>query len=435
MSHAQFTGREDPTNLGLAVRGEGCYVIDSNGNRYLDATGGSHCCLVGHGRKEIADAVYQQMLEIQFTGSGLTPFTNAATAKLSKKLADLTPGTLSRSFFTLSGSEAIEAALKIVRQYHAQGGDPKKYKVLYRNYSHQGYTWGAMSVSGDPAIRSLIFEPTSPMGVMVPEANPYRCIHCTGTCNLGCARSIEETIAYEDPDSIAAMVVEPIPKGALVSPIEYWDMIKDLCAKHNILLIADEVVTAFGRTGTWFGGDHYGLEPDLMVLGKTLGSGYQPIGAVVATDQVFERFLGDPSKTLLQSHTLSSHPVVSVAALTNLEIIEREKLVDRSAAMAPFFRSQLETLKEHSTVGEVRSVGLLAEVELVKGDGTKQRLGDVSVGRQLTRFMVDNGLYMRSSGERLSIHPPLTITEDEIREMVDIFDKTLTYAERNLLNS
>ena len=435
MSHAQFSGRDDPTGLGIATRGEGCYVIDSEGKRYLDATGGSHCCLVGHGRREIAEAVYQQMLDLEFTGSGLVPFTNAPTAKLSKKLADLTPGSLSRSFYTLSGSEAVEAALKIVRQYHAQGGKPKKYKVLYRNYSHHGYTWGAMSVSGDPAIRSLIFEPTVPMGVMVPEANPYRCIHCTGTCNLGCARSIEATIEYEDPDSIAAMIVEPVPKGALVSPPEYWDMVKDLCAKHDILLIADEVVTAFGRTGTWFGGDHWDLEPDLMVLGKTLGSGYQPIGAVVATEQVFERFLGGPDRTLIQSHTLSSHPVVSVAALTNLEIIERERLVERSAALAPFFRSQLETLKEHSTVGEVRAIGLLAEVELVKGDGSKQPLGGKDVGRKLTRFMVDNGLYMRCSGDKLSIHPPLTITEDEIREMVDIFDKTLTYAERNLLTT
>ncbi len=434
MSHNQFSGRDDPAILGVAVKGEGCYVIDSEGNRYLDATGGSHCCLVGHGRREIADAVYEQMQNLQFSGSGLTPFTNVPTAKLSKKLAELSPGNLTRSFYTLSGSEAVEAALKIVRQYHAQNGNPRKFKVLYRNYSHHGYTWGAMSVSGDPAIRSLIFEPTIPMGVMVPEANPYRCIHCTGTCNLGCARSIEATIEYEDPDSIAAMIVEPVPKGALMSPPEYWDTIKDLCAKHDILLIADEVVTAFGRTGTWFGGDHYQLEPDLLVLGKTLGSGYQPIGAVVATDQIFERFLGDPDKTLIQSHTLSSHPVVSVAALTNLEIIQRERLVDRSANLAPFFKSQLETLKEHSTVGEVRAIGLLAEVELVKGDGSKQRLGGKEVGRKLTRFMVDNGLYMRCSGERLSIHPPLTITEDEIREMVDIFDRTLTYAETELLN-
>ena len=433
MSHNQFSGRDDPAILGIAVKGEGCYVIDSEGNRYLDATGGSHCCLVGHGRREIADAVYEQMQNLQFSGSGLTPFTNVPTAKLSKKLAELSPGNLTRSFYTLSGSEAVEAALKIVRQYHAQNGNPRKFKVLYRNYSHHGYTWGAMSVSGDPAIRSLIFEPTIPMGVMVPEANPYRCIHCTGTCNLGCARSIEATIEYEDPDSIAAMIVEPVPKGALMSPPEYWDTIKDLCAKHDILLIADEVVTAFGRTGTWFGGDHYELEPDLLVLGKTLGSGYQPIGAVVATDQIFERFLGDPDKTLIQSHTLSSHPVVSIAALTNLEIIERERLVDRSAALAPFFKSQLETLKEHSTVGEVRAIGLLAEVELVKGNGSKQPLGGKEVGRKITRFMVDNGLYMRCSGERLSIHPPLTITEDEIREMVDIFDKTLTYAETELL--
>ena len=431
MSHAQYNGREDSTSLGIAMKGEGCYIIDHEGNRYLDATGGSHCCLIGHGRKEIADAVYNQMLALEFSGSGLVPFTNIPTAKLSKKIAELTPGDLSRVFYTLSGSEGVEAALKMVRQYHAQGGKPRKFKVLYRNYSHHGYTWGAMSVSGDPAIRSLIFEPALPMGVVVPEANPYRCLHCTGTCNLGCARSIEATIKYEDPDSIAALIVEPVPKGAVVAPPEYWAIVQELCEKHDILLIADEVVTAFGRTGTWFGGDHWNLEPDLMVLGKTLGSGYQPIGAVVATDQVFERFLGGPDKTLIQSHTLSSHPVVSAAALTNLEIIENESLVERSAALAPFFRSQLETLQEHSVVGEVRSIGLLAEVELVKAKGSPEPLGGKEVGRRLTRFMVDNGLYMRCSGEKMSIHPPLTITEDEITEMVSIFDQTLTYAERN----
>ena len=206
---------------------------------------------------------------------------------------------------------------------------------------------------------------------------------------------------------------------------------RNLCEKHDILLVTDEVVTAFGRTGTWFGGDHWNLKPDLMVLGKTLGSGYQPIGAVVATNQVFERFLGGPDKTLMQSHTLSSHPVVSAAALANLEIIENESLVDRSAALAPFFRSQLETLQEHSVVGEVRSIGLLAEVELVKAKGSPEHLGGKEVGNKLTRFMVDNGLYMRCSGGKLSIHPPLTITEDEITEMVSIFDQTLTYAERN----
>lgn len=430
MSHAQFRDREDPTSLGIAMKGEGCYVIDHQGKRYLDATGGSHCCAVGHGRKEIAEAVYKQMLDLEFSGSGLVPFTNAPTAKLSKKLAQLTPGNLSRVFYTLSGSEAVEAALKIVRQYHAQGDAPKKYKVLYRNYSHHGYTWGAMSVSGDPAIRSPIFEPTIPMGVVVPEANPYRCLYCTGTCNLGCARSIEATIEYEDPDSIAAIIVEPIAKGAVVPPPEYWPMVREMCDRHNILLIADEVVTAFGRTGTWFGGDHWDLIPDLMVLGKTLGSGYQPIGAVVATDEVFERFLGDPDRTLIQSHTLGNHPVVSVAALTNLEIIERENLVERAAQMAPYFRSQLETLQEHSVVGDVRSIGLLAEVELVKDKGTKEPLGGKEVGRKLTRFMVDNGLYMRCGGEKLSIHPSLIITEEEINEMVSIFDKTLTYAER-----
>ncbi len=433
MSHAQFRDRDDPTTLGVAMRGEGCYVIDHEGRRYLDATGGSHCCLIGHGRREMAEAVYHQMLDLEFSGSGLVPFTNVPTAKLSKKLAELTPGDLSRVFYTLSGSEAIEAALKMVRQYHAQGGSPKKYKVLYRNYSHHGYTWGAMSVSGDPAIRSPIFEPAAPMGVVVPEGNPYRCLYCVETCNLGCARAIEATIEYEDPASIAAILVEPVPKGAVTAPREYWDMVRELCAKHDILLIADEVVTAFGRTGTWFGGDHWDLEPDLMVLGKTLGSGYQPIGAVVATNQVFERFLGGPERTLIQSHTLSSHPVVSRAALTNLEIIERENLVQRSADMAPYFRSQLETLRERSVVGEVRAIGMLAEVELVKGPGSKEPLGGKEAGRAMTRFMVDNGLYMRCSGEKLSIHPSLTITEEEIREMVDIFDRTLSFAEREIL--
>ena len=430
MSHSQYKNHDDPTPLGIVTKGDGCYIIDHEGKRYLDATGGSHCCAIGHGRKEIADAVYEQLLNLEFSGSGLVPFTNVPTAALSKKLAELTPGDLSRVFYTLSGSEAVEAALKIVRQYHAQGGDPKKYKVLYRNFSHHGYTWGAMSVSGDPAIRSPIFEPTVPMGVVVPEANPYRCLYCEEKCNLGCARSIQAIIEYEDPSSIAAIIIEPVTKGALVPPKEYWPMVKEMCDTHNILMICDEVVTAFGRTGTWFGGDHWNLTPDLMILGKTLGSGYQPIGAVVATNKVFERFIGDPDKTLLQSHTLSSHPVVSAAALTNLEIIERENLVGRASKLAPYFHSKLESLREHPVVGEIRSIGLLGEVDLVKGNNSKDPLGGQYAGRKMTEFMVDNGLYMRCGGEKFSIHPPLIITENEIDEMVEIFHKTLSYAEK-----
>ena len=433
LSHNPYTDRNDPQQLSIAVRGEGCYIFDHEGKQYLDATGSSHCSAVGHGRQEIADAVSKQIHALEFSGSGLVPFINAPSAKLSQKLADLCPGSLNRVFYTLSGSEAVEAALKIARQYHAQTGNPKKYKVLYRNYAHHGYTWGAMSVSGDPAIRSIIFEPTVPMGVMVPEANPFRCLHCSKTCNLGCARSIEETIKYEDPDSIAAIIVEPISKMAVVPPPEYWEMVVSLCKKNNILLIADEVVTAFGRTGKWFAVNHWNIIPDLMVLGKTLGAGYMPIGAVVGTEEIYKVFLGSPDKTLIQSHTLGNHPVVNAAALANLEIIENEGLVGRSASLGPYFKSQLEKLNKHQITGDIRSIGLLAQIDLIKDQNTKEPFGGSNEGRQLTRFMVDNGLYMRCSGHSLNIHPSLIITKDQIDFMVDVFDKTLTYAEQELL--
>jgi adenosylmethionine-8-amino-7-oxononanoate aminotransferase len=431
--HMQVRDHDDPTPMGVMAKGEGCYIIDAEGKRYLDVTGGSHCCAVGHGRKEIADAVYKQMLNLEFASSGILPFVSEATAKLSKKIADLAPGDLQKVYYTLSGSEAVEASLKIVRQYHAQNGNPKKYKVLYRDYSHHGYTWGAMSVSGDPAIRSNVFEPTIPMGVVVPEGNPYRCLYCTGKCNMGCFKAIEKTVKYEDPNSIAAFIVEPIAKGALVPRDDFWPSVRELCDKNDILLICDEVVTAFGRTGTWFGGDHWGLIPDLMVLGKTLGGGYQPVGAVVTTMDVYERFLGSPDKTLVQAHTLGGHPVVSTAALTNLEIIERENLVERAAKMGPYLKTQLETLKEHPVVGEVTSIGLLAGIQLVKDKKTREPLGGKEVGKKLTQFMVSQGLYERCGGSVLFIHPSLTITKEDIDFMVAAFDKTLTYAERELI--
>lgn len=431
LPHTQLEDLEDPHSLSLAVTGNGCYIIDHDGKRYLDASALSHCCVVGHGRKEIADAVYKQMLNLEFAGSGMIPFSTSPTIMLAARLAELSPGNLSRVFFTTSGTEAVEAALKMARQYHAQNGSPNKYKVLFRNYAFHGFTWGAMSVSGDPVIRSPMFEPMNPMGVMIPEGNPSRCQYCSGPCNLGCARAIEAVIEYEDPDSIAAVIVEPIAKGAVVSPPEYWQDLQLLCKENDILLIVDEVVTAFGRTGTWFGCAHSGLEPDIMVLGKTLGGGYLPIGAVVASTEVAERFFGGREKNFSHSPTLAAHPACTTAALTNLEIIGRENLVQRSATMGVHFRGRLDTLLDHSSVTEVRSIGLLGAVELGVNGDIHTPFG-LTAGKRMSKFMLDSGLFLVTRGSSFSIHPPLTITEEEIDQMVHILDRTLTFAEEEL---
>ncbi len=419
------------SGFGIAVEARGSYYIDDKGKRYLDVTGGSHCCLVGHGRQEVTDAVYQQMKEVEFIAGGLR-LTTVPTVRLGARLAQMTPGDLSVVYFSLSGTEAIEDALKMAIQYQAQAGNPRKYKVLFRDGSHHGYTFGAMAVSGDRAIRSPIFAPvTPPMGVMVPEAHDYRCRFCTGSCNLGCASAIEDAIEFEGPETVAAFMMEPVAKGAIIPHPDYWATVRAICDKYGILIIDDEAVTGFGRTGTMFGVDHWGLQPDIMLFGKTLASGYQPIGATITTTEVAEKFIG-PGNALNMAHTLSGHPGGTAAALANLDIIEEENLVDHSRKMGEYLLTKLETLMEHPIVGEVRGLGLLAAVDLVKDKKTKEALGDPILGQKMTRFMLDNGLYFFTQGSRFEIHPCLTITEDEIDEMVSVLDQTVGYAEKEL---
>ncbi|MQF68863.1 aspartate aminotransferase family protein [SAR202 cluster bacterium AD-804-J14_MRT_500m] len=431
-----YTGHNtygDMSDFGIAVEAKGNYYIDDKGKRYLDGTGGSHCCLIGHGRQEVADAVYQQMNQMEFIGESLgLRLTTVPTTQLSARLAQMTPGDLSKVYFSLSATEAIEDALKMVIQYQSQAGNPRKYKILFRDGSHHGYTFGAMAVSGDRAIKSPIFSSVTPsMGVMVPEAHEYRCRFCTGSCNLGCAIAVEDAIQFEDPETVAAFMMEPVAKGAIVPHADYWTTVRAICDKYGILIIDDEAVTGFGRTGTLFGVDHWGLKPDIMILGKTLASGYQPIGATITTTKVAEQFVG-PGKELKMAHTLAGHPAGTAAAIANLDIIERENLVERSKKLGEYLLIKLETLMEHHIVGEVRGIGLLAAVDLVKDKNTKQALDDPALGRKMTRFMLDNGLYFYTRGTRLEIHPPLTITEAEIDDMISILDQTMNYAEREL---
>ena len=417
--------------FGIAVKARGNYYIDDKGKRYLDVTGGSHCCLVGHGRQEVANAVYQQMKDVENIWWGLR-LTTIPTTRLAARLAKMTPGNLSKVYFSLSATEAIEDALKMVIQYQAQTGNPRKYKILFRDGSHHGYSFGAMAVSGDRDIRSPIFRPVTPaMGVMVPEAHEYRCRFCTGSCNLGCTSAIEGAIEFEDPETVAAFIMEPVAKGAIVPHRDYWLTVRAICDKYGILIIDDEAVTGFGRTGTMFGVDHWGLQPDIMLFGKTLASGYQPIGATITTTEVADKFIG-PGKQFNMAHTLSGHPAGTAAALANLDIIEQEDLVDHSKKMGAYLLTQLETLMDHPIVGEVRALGLLAAVDLVKDKKTKEALGDPALGQKMTRFMLDNGLYFFTEGDRFEIHPCLTITEDEIDDMVSILDRTIGYAEKEL---
>lgn len=418
----------DSDNFNIGVGGEGNYFLDPSGKRYLDATGGFHCCLVGHGRSEIIDAVNLQMQSVEYVGSGIL-FTTIPTIELAAKLAELTPGDLRVSYFSLSGTEAIEGALKMAIQYQAQGGFQYKHKVLFRDGSHHGFTFGAMSVSGDPGIRSPIFERlVSPIGVVVPSAHPYKCDYCDGACNLGCAKAVESTIQYENPDTVAAFMMEPIAKGAIIPHPEYWPMIDEICKKYGILIIADEVVTAFGRTGVWFASNHWGIEPEIMVLGKTLASGYQPIGAIVTTTKVANAFTGQ-GNNLKMAHTLAGHPAGTVASLANLRIIEDEGLVDYTKQMGTYLHEGLKTLLKYEIVGEVRCIGLLGAVDLVKNKETKEPLGGRDLGHAMMGFMLDNGLYLTSGGSRLEIHPCLTISKKEVDELISVLDKTMAYIE------
>jgi len=345
--------------------------------------------------------------------------------RLARTLAEIMPGDLSVSFFVNSGSEANETALKMARQYHRERGEPQRWKVIARRNSYHATTLGATSATGIPWFREY-FEPLLPGYFFAP---PAACCNCElelepQTCDLACLRAMERLAEWEGPGSVSAIIMDPIPgsnTGYPLPPEGYLRGVRDLCDRHGILLIFDEVQTGFGKTGKWFACEHWSVVPDIMTIGKGFTGGYIPLAATVTTPNVADVFRRGPGSELRSGSTYGGHTIACAATLANIGIIEKEGLVERAARLGEYLRDELNKLHRHPIVGDIRGIGLLWAVEL-KPD---PRLG---VGSWIREWCWDNGMILRNNGDILVIAPALVIEKDEVDHMLALMDRAISVA-------
>jgi adenosylmethionine-8-amino-7-oxononanoate aminotransferase len=423
----------------VITRAEGCYIYDEQGNRYLDALSALYCVNIGYGPwPEIAEAAAKQLSTLPFW-TNWVGFATPPSLELAEKLTELLPIDVGRIFFVGGGSEAIETALKISRQYHRLRGEPTRYKVVSRRSAYHGTTLGALSINGSPALRQQ-FEPLLPGCLRAPTPYRYRCPYCSDgpRCTLQCADEVDEIIRNEGPETVAAVVMEPVQNsaGSITPPEGYFDRIRAICDEHGVLLVADEVICGFGRVGAWFGSTRYGIQPDLMTLAKGITSAYAPLGAVVASAKTIEPFFRDPKSSFTHGITFGGHPLSCTIALANLAVIEREDLVGRVQRYQDEFRARCEALRdEHPMVGDVRGDGYFYSLELVKNKETKETFAPAEREEMIKTFLVPRarelGVYMRfdDRGETCAqLAPPLVAGPDEFDEMVGVLRQVLDEA-------
>ena len=416
----------------IITRADGIYVYDGKGHQYIDGHGGLWLANVGYGRREIIDAIAQQAEALAWFPS-FGGFANEPSMKLAERLVELLkPDGMAHVMFSNDGSEAVETALKIARQYWKVKGQANKHKYITRRHAYHGVTMGALSVQGVTANR-MEFEPLLPGVVHVPA--PYT-HHCTmhpdsPVCTFACARLVEEAILTQGPDTVAAFIAEPVQAagGVIIPPPDYLRQVRDICRRHNVLFIADEVVTGFGRLGSWFGSRHYGIQPDIMTMAKVITSGYVPLGATAVSDAVFEAFLETPESgpEFRHGNTYSGHPIAAAAALANIDILERERLPEHTREMGPVLRQALQGVQERHPdwVVDANAVGLLGRLEL-SDPGGKRPAGEL--GAAVAQNMYELGVIVRPLGDIVTFSPPLIISEQQIGQMVAVAEEALTLA-------
>lgn len=438
MNSRQWNDMAADGGLTIIVEGDGVKVRDLEGREYYDGNSGAFLVNVGHGRKEIADAVHRQLTTLAYASTFIYP--TIPSIKLAEKVASIAPGDLNRVFLTSGGSEAVETALKMARQYHILNGQSKRTKFIARRGSFHGVTMGALSVNGAPSVRRHLYEPMLPGVRHVGHVYCYRCPWGLAypSCALTCAQEFERAIQFEGPDSVAAIIAEPVSvaNGVAVPPDDYWPMVRAICDKYGVLLIADEVITGFGRTGKMFGMEHWGVVPDIMTTAKGITSGYWPVGAVIARDSVADTFKGGPEETFSHGFTYGGHPAGAAAALANIDIIQREGLVENSADMGQYMFDRLSALREYQSVGDVRGLGLMGAVELVKDKATKETLLNGAVNNKwLQNKLSELGLLVRVMEGCIYLVPPLTVTRSQVDDMVGILEQGICAAEREFRQS
>jgi len=431
--HAMQTKDWRETGLRIFVKGEGCWVTDIEGNRFLDMTSGLWYKSVGYGRQEIADAVREQMTDISSPPAGAAVI---PTIELSGKIAEHYHDKDARVFFLSGGSEAVETAVKMAKKYQMLTGKPRAYKVISRRGSYHGATAMAVSLG-----RSTAADPMGPemVGtVHVANYDFYRPPFEGRTPEevaVKCANDFETAIVHQGPETVAAMIAEPVSQmaGIHAPPPEYWRRLREIADKYDVVLIADEVITGFGRLGEWFGMMAFGVEPDISTVAKAITSGYAPLAAVIATKKVADAFIGGEEETFRHIITFGGLAVSTAAALTSLAIYEREDLVGNSRRMGEYLTGRLQELYEHPIVGDVRGIGLLQAVELVADRETKESFPpEAGLAKRMPVLLAERGLTSFRVGNLISICPPLCIKKDEVDFMVDGIKAAVDTMEKEL---
>jgi taurine--2-oxoglutarate transaminase len=404
----------------LAVTGaEAAYFWDANGKRYLDFSSQLVNLNIGHQHPRVVKAIQEQAAKLCFIQPG---FATEPRGLLGQMLAEVTPGNLTKSFFCLGGAEANENAIKIARMY------TERWKIIARYRSYHGATHGAIALTGDP--RRWAAEPTMPGVVRIFDPYCYRCHFgwTPDTCHRECVTHIEDVIQFEGPDHIAALFMEGVTgtNGILVPPDDYWPRVRQLCDKYDILLVSDEVMSGFGRTGKWFAVDNWDVVPDIITMAKGLTSGYVPLAAVVISEPIAEHF---EDRMLSCGLTYSGHPLACAAGVATLQVYQEEGFIEKAAHLGKVLGEGLADIKaRHPVVGDVRHLGLFATIELVRDRATKEPLKSAT----LTQALRERGLSTLLIGNLVSASPPLCIEETELRDGLRIIDEALDVLEQDL---
>ncbi|MFC7243381.1 aspartate aminotransferase family protein [Catellatospora aurea] len=418
------------------VRGEGTYVWDSNGKRYLDGLAGLFTVNAGHGRAELADAAAKQAHELAYFP--LWSYAHPKAIELADRIAELTPGDLNRVFFTTGGSEAVESAWKLARSYFKKVGQPLRHKVVSRYLAYHGTSLGALSITGVPAFRAE-FEPLVPGGIKVPNTNFYRAPEHGDdyeAFGVWAADEIARAIEREGPETVAAVFLEPVQNagGCFPAPPGYFQRVREICDRYGVLLVSDEVICSWGRLGEYFGAQYYGYQPDIITTAKGMTSGYSPLGAMIASDRLIEPFLAD-GQMFAHGITFGGHPVSCAVGLANLDVFEREGLVGHVRENAPAFRATLEKLYDLPIVGDVRGEGYFYGIELVKDKATRETFNAEESERLIRGFLstalFEAGLYCRADDRGdpvIQLSPALTATQQQFDEIEQILRDVLTRA-------
>ncbi len=433
MHNADWTTMAEEGGPPIITSGDGVRVTDAEGKVWIDAHGGYASVNAGYGQTSIADAMLEQMQKLTYFPQGTT---TVPLIRLVEKLGELAPDNLERVWPVSGGSEANETAVKIARAYHRRRGGSGRYKVISRRGSYHGATGGVMWMGASSGLSD--FEPAMPGMLYAPQPNFYRCEFASRTpseCAERSAKAIEDLILLHNPDTVAALIGEPITSaGGVVPPSdEYWQMVREICDRYGVILIADEVVTGFGRTGKMFAMEHYGVVPDIMTVAKGITSSYLPLAAAIAGTHIADAFAGEDN-IFRQALTFGGHPVTAAVALKNIEVIEQNDLVNNSEIMGAYFLERLQELKErHPSVGDVRGVGLLLGLELVRDRESKAMFDEsLQISKRLTEKMHERGVIMRFSADKVTLGPPLCINKDDIDEIVSAMDGAIGELEAEL---